>query len=54
MKIFFFFPLMEFPISFKTIREVHLVLSQSWTQVQKHRVPIPILDTATATKNLAI
>ena len=45
---------MEFLINFKTITEVHLVPSQSWTRVQKHRVPIPILDTATATKNLAI
>ena len=38
---FFFFPLMEFPINFKTTTEAH-------------RVPIPIPDTATATKNLAI
>ena len=45
---------MEFPINFKTIMEAHLVPSQSRTRVQKHRVPIPIQDTAMATKNLAI
>ena len=45
----FFFPLIEFLINFKTIMEAHLVPSQSWTQVQKHQVPIPIQDTATAT-----
>ena len=45
---------MEFPINFKTITEAHLVPSWSQTRVRKHRVPIPIQDTATATKNLAI
>ena len=45
---------MEFPINSRTITEAHLVLSRSWTWVQKHWVPIPIPDTATATKNLAI
>ena len=47
---------MEFPIDFKTIMEVHLVLSLtwSWVQVPKHQVPIPVLDTATATKNFTI
>ena len=45
---------MEFPINFKTITEAHLVPSQSRTRVRKHWVPIPIPDTATATKNLAI
>ena len=55
-KMIFFFPLMEFPIDFKTIMEVHLVLSLtwSWVQVLKHQVPIPVLDTATATKNFTI
>ena len=47
--MYFFFPLMEFSINFKTIMEAHLMLSWSWT-----RVLILILDTATATKNLAI
>ena len=41
---------MEFLINFKTIMEAHLVPSQSWTRVWKHRVPIPIQDTAMATK----
>ena len=45
---------MEFLINFKTIMEAHLVPSWSRTQVWKHQVPIPIPDTATATKNLAI
>ena len=50
----FFFPLMEFLINFKTIMEAHLVLSWTRTRVRKRLVPISILDTATATKNLAI
>ena len=39
-KWFFFFPLMEFPINFKTIMEAHLVPSRSRTRVQKHQVLI--------------
>ena len=45
---------MEFPINFKTIMEAHLVPSRSRTWVRKHWVPIPIPDTAMATKNLTI
>ena len=33
-KHFFFFPLIEFLINFKTIMKAHLVLSQSWVRFQ--------------------
>ena len=46
----FFFPLMEFPINFKTIMKVHLVPSRSWVRVLEHPVPV----TVTVTKNLGI
>ena len=50
----FFFPLMEFPINFKTIMKVHLVPSRSRVRVPEHPVPIPVLVTVTVTKNLGI
>ena len=54
----FFFPLMEFPINFKTIMKVHLVPSRSRVRVPEHPVPIPVpvtvTVTVTVTKNLGI